>query len=310
MEKTQNQINQLVPLQDIAVLTEKRYLNPKENNWYVSNIITEDRLVQSELESLGFRCKRVAWDDSFDPSKFRFALFRTTWNYFEKLNLFRSFLSDCCGQIIFINPYEQIMWSLNKKYLLWLKERGVNIPSTHLVKRGASFDLLGFCNKNGWQEIVIKPCVSAAAWNTHYVKSIGNSTQSLFDSLIKNQDMLIQVFQKNIVVSGEISIMIINGKCSHSVLKHAKQGDFRVQDDFGGTVSSHQPKKTEIEFAETVIKTLPFSPIYARVDIILDNNNHIALSELELIEPEMWFRLNPLGARDLAIAVGEFIRTS
>lgn len=307
MEKTQNQINQLVPLQDVAILTEKRYLNPKENDWYISNIITEDHLVQSELESLGFRCKRVAWDDSFDPSKFRFALFRTTWNYFEKLNLFRSFLSDCSGQIIFINPYEQVQWNLNKRYLLWLRDRGITIPPTHLVKRGCVFDLLNLCNKNGWTEIVIKPCVSAAAWNTHYIKNIGNRAQSLFDSLIKNQDMLIQVFQKNIIVSGEISIMIINGKYSHSVLKHAKDGDFRVQDDFGGTVSAYQAKKPEIKFAENVIKTLPFSPIYARVDLVLDNNNEIALSELELIEPEMWFRLNPLAARDLAITIRDFI---
>jgi glutathione synthase/RimK-type ligase-like ATP-grasp enzyme len=296
-----------VALRDIAILTENRYLKPRKKDWYVGNIITEDSLVQSGLESLGFNCKRVAWDDCFDPSRFRFALFRTTWNYFEQLGLFRSFLKDCSDKIIFINPYEQVLWNLNKRYLLWLRDRGINIPPTYLVKKGSDFDLLNLCNKNGWPEVVIKPCVSAAAWNTHYIKSIGNRAQSLFNSLIKNQDMLIQVFQKNIIVSGEISIMIINGKYSHSVLKHAKDGDFRVQDDFGGTVSAYRAKKAEIKFAENVIKTLPFSPIYARVDLVLDNNNEIALSELELIEPEMWFRLNPLAARDLAIAIRDFI---
>ena len=97
--------------------------------------------------------------------------------------------------------------------------------------------------------------------------------------------------------------MIINGKYSHSVLKHAKDGDFRVQDDFGGTVSVYSPNNREIEFANSVIKALPFHTIYARVDIILDNMGWSALSELELIEPEMWFRLHPISARNLGLSI-------
>ena len=45
--------------------------------------------------------------------------------------------------------------------------------------------------------------------------------------------MLIQPFQKNIISFGEISLMIIDGKYSHSVIKKAKTGDFRVRDDYG-----------------------------------------------------------------------------
>lgn len=294
-------------MQDIAILTEKRYLDPSVDDWYINNIITEDGLVQDELESLGLKCRRVAWDDKFDSSEFQFALFRTTWNYFEKIDLFRSFLQVCASQLTFINPYEQINWNLNKSYLLWLKEKGINIPATHLIKRGSNFNLLSWCDLNKWEEIVIKPCVSAAAWNTHYIKNIKDNSQILFNSLIKDQDMLIQVFQKNIMTMGEVSIMMINGNYSHAVLKNAKKGDFRVQDDFGGTVSCYQAKKNQIEFAEKVIGALPFAPIYARVDIILDNNNDVSLSELELIEPEMWFRFNPPAARDLAITIRDFI---
>ena len=48
------------------------------------------------------------------------------------------------------------------------------------------------------------------------------------------------------------------------------------------------------------IENCPFSPIYARVDIVYDNNNQPSLSELELIEPELWFRNNPKAAEKLA----------
>jgi len=292
---------------DVAILTEKRYLNPQPDDWYVSNIIKEDGLVELGLRDLGVSCSRVAWDDNFNPSDFRFALFRTTWNYFEQLDDFMRFLKKCEKRISFINPYHQIIWSLDKKYLLFLRDCGINIPETHLVKKGSPIDLKSFCSKNHWEEIVIKPCISAAAWNTHYIKKVSSDSQNLINSLVKDQDMLIQVFQKNILTSGEISMMMINGEYSHAVLKKTKPGDFRVQDDFGGTVSVYSPKNREIEFANRVIKALPFHTIYARVDIILDNRGLIALSELELIEPEMWFRLHPISARNLGLAIQGFM---
>jgi hypothetical protein len=40
--------------------------------------------------------------------------------------------------------------------------------------------------------------------------------------------------------------------------------------------------------------------VYARVDAIWDNNNNICVSELELIEPELWFRFFPKAAESFA----------
>ena len=64
---------------------------------------------------------------------------------------------------------------------------------------------------------------------------------------------------------------MIGGKYTHAVKKIAKKGDFRVQDDHGGKVEKYSPSQTEILFAEQCIENSPFSPIYARVDIIYDN---------------------------------------
>ena len=285
----------------LAILTEKRYLNPKKNSGYVDNILTEDFLVQVELEKLGISCSRVAWDDNFNPSKFRFALFRTTWNYFEKLPFFLKFLHSCTNKTQLINPYNQIIWNLDKKYLLDLHFAGINIPPTLIVKKGNQKSLSEFCKKNKWTEVVIKPCVSAAAWNTHHIKKTHtDSANKLFFDLNQRCDMMVQCFQQNIKKSGEISLMMIGGCYSHAVLKRAKTGDFRVQDDFGGTVCSYEPTMMEVDFAQQVLDALFFQPIYARVDIIFDNNNNLALTELELIEPEMWFRLNPDSPKKLA----------
>ena len=88
-------------------------------------------------------------------------------------------------------------------------------------------------------------------------------------------------------------------------LKKAKEGDFRVQDDFGGTVHDYDPTENEIRFAEAAVKACPELPIYARVDIFEDNDGNIALSELELIEPELWFRNYKPAALALAKGVKE-----
>ena len=93
---------------------------------------------------------------------------------------------------------------------------------------------------------------------------------------------------------------MIGGKYTHAVKKTAKKGDFRVQDDHGGTVEKYQPTNAEILFAENCLKESPFNPVYSRVDLVYDNNNTICLSELELIEPELWFRNNPISANILA----------
>jgi hypothetical protein len=40
--------------------------------------------------------------------------------------------------------------------------------------------------------------------------------------------------------------------------------------------------------------------MYGRVDMFYDNNNILAIGELELIEPELWFRFCPEAADKLA----------
>ena len=98
---------------------------------------------------------------------------------------------------------------------------------------------------------------------------------------------------------------MIGGKYTHAVKKIAMKDDFRVQDDHGGKVEKYKPTKEEITFSEDCLKASPFTPIYARVDIVYDNNNKPSLSELELIEPELWFRNYPEAAKYLAEGILE-----
>lgn len=119
---------------------------------------------------------------------------------------------------------------------------------------------------------------------------------------------MIQPFLNRIVDDGEISLMVINGEFTHAVIKKAKHGDFRVQEEFGGTIESYTPSTREIELAEQAVSSCPHFPLYARVDMVLGNNNELMVSELELIEPDLFFRTHPKSADHLAETVIKYMK--
>jgi glutathione synthase/RimK-type ligase-like ATP-grasp enzyme len=118
--------------------------------------------------------------------------------------------------------------------------------------------------------------------------------------------MLLQPFLPSVLSQGEVSLILIAGKVSHAIRKTPREGDFRVQDDHGGQVYAHTPCTEEIAFAEAAVAACVVTPLYARVDVLRDEANRLRLIELELIEPELFFRFNPLAADTLA----QHIRTA
>jgi glutathione synthase/RimK-type ligase-like ATP-grasp enzyme len=287
---------------DIVILTDKRYLEDSKTDAYKHNVYYEDFLVQDALNKQGLKTLRLAWDEiNFNWSKTKAILFRTTWDYFDRFNEFSIWLTKVSKETTLFNSEQIIRWNIDKHYLQDLDNKGIHIAKTHFIEQNTKISLQELHKQLNWHETVLKPCVSGAARHTYKLNNNNISNyESLFTKLIAQESMMLQPFQYNIVSEGEVSMMVFNGKFTHAVLKKAKDGDFRVQDDFGGTVHEYKPTLTEITFAEKVVKACPELPIYARVDIFTDNANNIALSELELIEPELWFRHFPEAANELA----------
>lgn len=287
---------------DVVILTDERFINPKNQSTYVNNVLKEDQLVIEAMDKHGLKTKKVAWSDpSFNWSQTKVALFRTTWDYAEKFTAFSDWLMQVSMQTKLINDYETIIWNLDKHYLEDLQRAGVNIVETYFVEPGDSRSLAIIHDELDWAHTVLKPAISAAAKDTFKLK-VGDIPQheKRFSELIKDETMMIQPFQNDVLNRGEISLMLIGGVYTHAVLKMAKPGDFRVQDDFGGTVHDYTPTQAEIDLAIAAVKACEIQPLYARVDIVNDNNGNPAVSELELVEPEMWFRNNEIAAEMLA----------
>ncbi|MBK6642846.1 MAG: hypothetical protein IPG39_17295 [Bacteroidetes bacterium] len=294
---------------DITLLTDKRYLQTKDGDWYNNNIITEDRLVSEALIKKGLKVTRTTWDDpDFDWTSTRFAMFRTTWDYFDRFEEFDKWITTTATRTNFINPVPLIRWNIDKHYLADLKLKGINIPPTIFIEPGSEKTLRDLIKNVSWEKFILKPAISGAARHTYlFDESNVSELESVFKELITNESMLLQEYQYQIMERGEVALMVMGGKFTHAVLKKAKSGDFRVQDDFGGTVHDYIPDKNMIILAETIVKTCPIIPAYARVDLIWSDTNELLLSELELIEPELWFRKFPAAADVLAEAIMKFI---
>ena len=292
---------------DVIILTDDRYVDETSQEEYYQNVYLEDNLLRKALERLGLKVERKSWSDPvFNWSLTKCVIFRTTWDYFDRFAEFSAWLNTVSQHTQLLNSEHIIRWNIDKHYLLDLQKLGVHTCETYFVEAGTIATLQELHSKYQLHDFVLKPCISGAARHTY--KILAHEIQNyepLFQELIAKEAMMLQPFQHNIVTKGELSLMVMNGKYTHGIRKVAKEGDFRVQDDFGGKVYNHQATAEEIAYAENAVKSCPEMPIYARVDVFLDNQNRLALAELELMEPELWFRNHPEAANELAKGILE-----
>ena len=294
---------------DITLLTCRAYYKPDNITPYIQNILLEQELLKSAFESQGLKVDITYWDNpSYEWQQTKSVLFRTVWDYFERFDEFWEWLEQVKTKTRLINSYELIKWNIDKHYLRDLKNNDIQVVPTYFADRENNISLQEIANLNDWKHIVIKPAISASAFNTYKITNDEiEQKEQLFHELLQTHDMLVQPFFPTISELGEASLMVFGGKFTHAILKKAKAGDFRVQDDFGGTVHDYNPTQEEIKFAEKVFQSCTSLPIYGRVDIVWDSNKHIYLSELEIIEPELWIRNRPESANKIAEAVNKIL---
>jgi hypothetical protein len=159
-------------------------------------------------------------------------------------------------------------------------------------------DLVSAREAFGADDLVIKPSISAGADGTYRLSS---EEPIPFDVL--EREMLIQPMMTSIASEGEFSLFHFGGQFSHAILKMPTSGDFRVQEQFGGRdVAVDVPAAARI-LAEAAIAVAPSAPLYARTDMVRDNDGAFRIMELELIEPALFLNHAPDKGALLATAV-------
>lgn len=200
-------------------------------------------------------------------------------------------------QRLIINPVPVLRWNSDKAYLAELGDAGIATVPTRIVDAldAPSLDPI----RADWgQELVVKPPISAAAYGTH---RLGKGAPIPED--VHGRRMMVQPFLRSVVEEGEYSLIYFDGRFSHSIVKLAKAGDYRVQPHLGGTEQPCAPPPGSQEVAEAALAAAPQLPAYARVDLIRLDDGQLAVIELELIEPSLWLDHAPDRGASFAAAV-------
>ncbi|NIK58640.1 hypothetical protein [Kribbella shirazensis] len=252
------------------------------------------------LRTAGLDPVPEVWTDpSVDWSVYDAVLLRTVWDYFVHFTEFTEWLAqlDKAGVPV-LNPTDQVRWNSDKQYLLELRERGVAIVPSQIAAGACLREVVAGL---AGQQIVIKPTVSGNS--LHTVRGVAGSPE-LEQALAELPDLvyLVQPFLPEIQSAGEWSLLFFDGEFSHAVVKRPADGDYRVQEFYGGQTTPTEPTQAVLESAKAALAAAGPTPVYARVDGVVVNDRFL-LMELELIEPYLFLPQHPEATRKLAAAV-------
>lgn len=276
-------------------------LKPAEGhreNWHESAA----RYRQLLGDAVAFR----PWDDPGDLSGFDLVMPLLAWGYQHAAEQWQASLDRWQG-LPFANPVDTVRENSNKAYLLSLEAQGIPIVPTRIAAALDRDALAAARAEFGSQELVVKPPVSGGAHGTYRLKP-GDPLPA--DTI--GREMLIQPLVPAIAEEGEYSLFHFAGRFSHAILKRPAPGDFRVQEQFGGTEIAIGPPEGAKALARATLDTLPESPLYARIDMVRADDGAFRLMELELIEPALFLSLAPDDGAMFADAVRrhvEMLRT-
>jgi glutathione synthase/RimK-type ligase-like ATP-grasp enzyme len=246
----------------------------------------ESPLLVAALAQRGLRAEIVAWDAPVQWGAAALVVVRSPWDYTECHGRFLEWLRATAARTCVVNDAELIAWNMHKGYLVELGRAGVPVVPTTLLRRGAgAADQAAALREHG-EDVVIKPAISAGARGTILTGAVSEQAAAHLAGLLEDGDALIQPYVPA-VAAGEVSLVLFGGVLSHAVRKLPASGDFRVQEEHGGTVVAHVAAAAEHELAASVLAAVPVAPAYARIDVVTTARGPL-LMEAELIEPELF----------------------
>ena len=121
----------------------------------------EDHILKEALEDEGLSVAHLSWDDpNFDWSGAKALIFRSTWDYFYRIDEFSAWLQTVSKQTTLINSESLIYCNLDKHYLKDLQLKGVHIAESYFIEKDSNTSLKQLHLKLGWEETVLMPILT------------------------------------------------------------------------------------------------------------------------------------------------------
>jgi glutathione synthase/RimK-type ligase-like ATP-grasp enzyme len=235
--------------------------------------------LMAALAAAGFDASLVAWDDPRADWDTPIAtIIRSTWNYALRPDEFLAWVDRLKGPVW--NPPEIVHANVSKRYLLDLAARAVPVVPTTLVAAGEPVPRQA-------HRVVVKPEIGAGSLDTH-IFAPGESLDAHVAHIHRRCAALIQPYVASVDTYGERSLIWIDGELTHAIRKTPRfSGDAeRIEGPF--------PIAPD-ERAVALAALAPYADriLYGRVDLVRDHADRPMVSELELIEPSLFFARHP-----------------
>lgn len=270
-------------------------------SWYVA----DDDLAVPHLIKRGFAVETISWRQTARPwSDFEAVIIRTPWDYQSSPEEFLDVLGRIERQTRLENPLDIVRWNLDKRYLREMEQRGTRIVPTIWDANYSEVELDRWLRALDTDEIIIKPYVSATAEHTYRLRSFDPGLVGIFAT----RPFMVQPFMPKIIDEGEYSFFYFNGEFSHAINKSPKLNDFRVQEEHGGIITEVMPDDRLIKAGRMAVDTIGRELLYARVDLVRDEDDNFCLMELELIEPALYLRMDAGAPKRFADAISKRLK--
>ncbi len=194
------------------------------------------------LGDLGITVVPIPWTE-IDPAAVVDAwpiVLRSTWDYHKMPTMFAAWLEALgeSGRVVMNTP-AIARDNIDKIYLRGSKAPASRFRRTRWVDRPDAAGLAQILRDEGWEAAVVKPRIAATAYGTFLITSESDLSEADL-APARASGALVQEFVAEIRDRGEISLVFAGNEFSHAVAKHALEGDFRVQQDFGGQRASRR----------------------------------------------------------------------
>ena len=228
------------------------------------------------------------------------AVVRSPYDYTDHLDDFLAAMDAVEHRGISLrNPSRVIRWNASKKYLADLERKGVRIVPSVFSEAVTPAFTNHLSDMIQGAPLVIKPMVGAGGAGVHIVSSSVDLEPALSQGNYQ-RGVIGQRYFKNISDDGEYSLIFFAGTYSHTIHKKPAAGNFLVQEEHGGVSIAATPSQDLIDVATQALvasaqccDTDVSDLLYARVDILPDTDGTLYLSEIELIEPQLFFEQAP-----------------
>jgi len=276
----------------------------------------------AQAEAAVWDDEAVAWD-SYD-----LVVIRSTWDYAQRRSEFLEWAGRVDRLSRLSNPLPVLCWNSDKHYLRELESVGIPIVPTMWLEPERRFSSRALHTRFPARgEFVIKPAVSAGSVDTGRYTAMdaysrGMAIQHSRRLLEAGRTVMVQRYLASVDAVGERAHVFISGEYSHSVHKGAMldgpdvgvAGVYREE-----RMSPLEASEREIQFSREVIRAarrffartadgvdlVPDPLLYARVDLVTDDQGAPVLMELELVEPSLFTALGEGSLERFADAIAQ-----